>query len=1042
MRTAFLLGALLLTGVVLAGPDEFRLVQVTVSVRDPAGLPVPGAQVRVYSEDWHLRFPRNLADGVTGGLGRCVVTVPVGRYSFFAGGPLAYTDSHPGQGLYVVQGPVEIRDSCEVVLQPDSVLRIRVTTRDGSPLSAGRLLACESSHVPVVYQPQVGSVRDGRIDLATSRGYRYHLVAHNLYEPGSVGYFLGAANVAVGADVVLRGDQAAKLAQVRVEVFDRNNQPGKAIVRFDFPELCIDGQYYAPDVSGGRDFRITPTLMSVLYEMRDERGSCFSLPRYLRLRAGQQTRIRLGGRIDPGSLSPLITTDFGYTEFLLDPKDAFGNHLLTAVDLKGKHELPLTVLENGQSVLRADLSNSGELWGTLAGYTKRVFEPQRDLAYALALDLYPLGQYTLRGRLVPNLTWQPTQAGSLHLRTPPGYPVQTAAFTDLTARIAAAQIETLGAEAPSPGVLPVWVKANALQAANGRAHVGALSLDEFLKLEPDALDPLLFGVLTHEIGHALQWAGDRANSGWYIGPAVEAEANLLALAARIKLFPERLAWYDTGEMLNWQILRRWESGEAIPPVFAQNLVQFHSLKRFGWAPHRRNHRIGWLRKGDYERLIGMVGLTKWEAMDAVLSHLCGEDLSWLYSVSGLTVDNRRVTSGVKLLAANRLSLGYPTPRVVLCGAPGEPVSVPFRLANNTETPTSVRLRLTPAPAGADERVVSLPGEGVAADQIEAGLMPRNAAELSLQANADGGLANRLTCTLYPAQPVALTDGSAKDTFPCLIPTRSGLLLAWQRGTDILVGRMGADGKLTATQTLAARSLYPRLLELSGGHVWLVYCGCDRGGTNNIFTRASADGGATWSDERQLTFEKPYVTCGPALAQDEAGAVWLACSNGLTISADGGETWSAPRPVPDIANGWFNLVPLSRNRMLALLGGESFALSLSGDGGATWPPFRTLDAYPRPSAKGTYPFPYLAKGASGRLHLVYNSDRGGNSLWYRSSADEGETWGDLVRLAVGDHVGAGSAVAEVGAQTWVVWAKLTDAGSQVMLSVLESAAISE
>jgi hypothetical protein len=632
----------------LAGPEEFQLVTVTVVVCDPWGEPVQGSQAKAYSEDWHMRFPRN-GPGVTDAQGRLAYKVPVGHYTFFAGGPPDYTTSHPGQGFYVVKGPMRVTQSCQVVLQPDSLIRIRATALDGSPLQSGRLLVSESGHVPFIHMPHVGQIDKGRIDLATSRGFQYHLVADTVYEPSPLACVLGQGNVPAGKDVWLRGDQSSELAHLRVEAYDRNNGAAKGCLYLAFPELCADGLYLLPEVNGARDYVFTPTLLQLVCTLRDERGSCSTLGRLLRLAPSQETVLRFGGRISPGSFSPLISTEFGYTEFMLVPKDAFGNGLALAVDLQGNRQFEVSVLEKGQPIAREQLKTEGAPLA-VAGFINQVFEPARELEYLLSLDLFPLGQHNLRGRLAPNLRWEENPAGPFVLHTPPGYPTQTAVLVKLIERIAEAQANTMGA-VPAGRGFPAWVKVNPVYPRPGSPiGVNAMFFDGFLALDPAAVESDCSMVVAHEVGHVMQGGGDGPKLAWYVTlPAVEAEANLLAVAAKSSLYSERVAWNDAGEILNREFVEKWQAGLTTGEMFPHNLINLYILKQYGWEVHRRSYRLGWLGEGGHAAALQGLGLKPEEGNASVLSYLCGTNLGWLYRLAHLEVGDEQIEKGTALL---------------------------------------------------------------------------------------------------------------------------------------------------------------------------------------------------------------------------------------------------------------------------------------------------------------------------------------------------------------------------------------------------------
>lgn len=1024
VTTPVVLLVLLVAPIVFAGAEEFRLIQVAVRVVDPQGKPVPNAQTQIYSEDWHTRFPRNQSDGLTDSQGRCAFTVPVGQYTFFAGSPLAYGDSHPGQGLYLVRGPLKINESCEILLKPDSIIRVAVTGSDGSPLPVARLRVSESSHCPWLDQPEVGLLRNGRIDLTTNSQRQFHLVVHTLHEQGRITYLLGKANVPSGHPVSLRGDVPG-LARLHVEVLDCDNHRVNAGLRFDVPELCWGRLYAAHAINGTRDYVFTPMLLGLSYERRDERGWCVSIPRYFHLQAGQHRTIRFGG---PITITPQISDTFGHTEFLFAPLDATGNHIACALDPQGKRRYTLTVQKEGKTVFSGPLAfHNAPL--ALSAFIDEV-KPSGDLEYVAALDLCPLGKHEVRGCLTPNLQWQKTPAGPFTVCTPTGFPNKTTMLASLVERIARAQASIMGAKPTEEG-FPAYVKVNAALPRPGTpSALSAMSLDSFLALDPGPLKSNCEGVLPHEIGHIMQGSGDKSSPGWYVGPANEAQANLLAFAAKSSLYSMRAAWIDAGEILNVRFVESWTAGDKIPPVFGYNLPNFYLIKKHGWEPHRRNNEISWLRKGNYEQLLGMVGLTKPEAMVAVLSYLCDRDLCWLYRLADFPVRDRHVQAAIQLLSKNRLSFGYPTDRVILCDTS---LSLPLHLANNTTRPLAIELDIEPKVDGREQGSLEL-APGSEADHVVD--MPRNVkgrADLTITALATPDLSNTLKVTTCPVRPTPLTSGTVTDSLPSLLQTRSGLLLAWKRGDDVAVGRL-EEGQLGSVQIVSQHSSYPRLLELNDGTLWLVY-NASRNNMGNIFFQSSTDDGATWSNETQITFVKPYVTTGAAVSQDADGSIWLGYNNRITISRDMGRTWTPIPQIPEMGYGWFNLVSVPPLGMLCMVGWSSLDVSVSGDAGTTWGGFRTIDAYPRFSDNHRTSFPHLVRGKSGRLHLTYNSDIDGRSLWYRSSADNGETWGDFVRVVADENLEEGASVEEVGGSVWIVWAKREDSNSHLMLSVL-------
>lgn len=152
----------------------------------------------------------------------------------------------------------------------------------------------------------------------------------------------------------------------------------------------------------------------------------------------------------------------------------------------------------------------------------------------------------------------------------------------------------------------------------------------------------------------------------------------------------------------------------------------------------------------------------------------------------------------------------------------------------------------------------------------------------------------------------------------------------------------------------ASSDYPSL-EVSNGVVHVVWQD-NRDGNTEIYHRSSADGGATWSEARNLS-RNSADSRYPAIV-----------SSGDAIDV----VWEDTR-----------------------YGASEILLARSTDGGISWSaPVRLTNA------PGASAFPSLSTGG-GTVFLVWQDARGGrNEIYLKRSTDHGSTWSDAVRVTHG------------------------------------------
>ncbi len=259
-------------------------------------------------------------------------------------------------------------------------------------------------------------------------------------------------------------------------------------------------------------------------------------------------------------------------------------------------------------------------------------------------------------------------------------------------------------------------------------------------------------------------------------------------------------------------------------------------------------------------------------------------------------------------------------------------------------------------------------------------------------------------TVGPGLPLQLTTDTGSDIVPSILQTGDGRLWAvWssdRSGARDLWYQTSSDGGSTwspDTQltTDPGWDSFPDLTQTADGTLWVVWTS-DRTG-KQIWCKTSQDGGATWSAETQLTTGEGENT-EPAILQTSDGRLWLVWMSGpwggatiwLKTSSDGGVTWSAETQLTGTVFGSPAIAQAADGKVWVLWGvsGGGFGISgkSSSDGGVTWSEDVQL------VAPGQNYAPSIVRTADGTLVAMWtNFATGHGDLWYRASADNGETW---------------------------------------------------
>jgi archaellum component FlaG (FlaF/FlaG flagellin family) len=228
---------------------------------------------------------------------------------------------------------------------------------------------------------------------------------------------------------------------------------------------------------------------------------------------------------------------------------------------------------------------------------------------------------------------------------------------------------------------------------------------------------------------------------------------------------------------------------------------------------------------------------------------------------------------------------------------------------------------------------------------------------------------------------------------------------------------------------------PAITQTSDGTVWVAW---ERWG--DTWYRTSPDGGITWSGSSIIDLD---MWCDhPAIAQTSDGTIWVTfyCYESgntdiwYTTSSDGGATWSVPSQITTDPDSDYDPAITQTDDGTIWVAWYSYRSSnpdiwykTSADGGESWSPDYQLTTDPDSDYD-----PAIIQTDDGTVWMVWQSYRsGGNGIWYKTSSNGGETWSGDSPIDLGGIWGYSPAIAQTGdGKIWVTFYSYQSGNSDI------------
>lgn len=295
-----------------------------------------------------------------------------------------------------------------------------------------------------------------------------------------------------------------------------------------------------------------------------------------------------------------------------------------------------------------------------------------------------------------------------------------------------------------------------------------------------------------------------------------------------------------------------------------------------------------------------------------------------------------------------------------------------------------------------------------------------------------------------SQDIRLTNDSNSSILPSIAVSGSFVHVVWQEnrdGNNEIYYKNSTDSGNTWNNDMRltndpAASDNPHV-SVSGTFVHVVW-NDNRDGNLEIYYKHSTDNGATWSVDNRLTNDQA-ISINPKISSDSSSIniVWSDARYGAAYeimykrSTDNGYTWESDvRLTNDI---YFSNLPIIAVNGLSVHvvwndagPGSELYYRRSINAGVTWDSITrlTFDGF------ASSHYPRLAIDYS-NIHLVWRDSRDGEyEIFYKHSSDNGNSWGNDVRLTYDPFYSFNPDITLIDSTVHVVWYDTRDGNNEI------------
>jgi hypothetical protein len=375
---------------------DFKLYNVTVSVKDDAGNPIKGAFVKAFSPDWGIMYPHYEEWGLTDNNGAYKFKLASGNWILIASSGHEYSALYPGKGFYLTF-TVLINKDTTINLKPNYSFKLEFRDNNDNILFVDSIYITDSSFIPIVPPVYTGTSNNGLFYLSlTSDMLNKNLIILGV-KYGGVSYILKKSIVPSRDNGIISAKNYPKIVLTGYDEFGNISSYWSAWFRF--PEYYAWGWGVTFKFSNMSIFYVPPTSIMI--------NAFYSPPNWfyyfddigLILKENESFFHFFGGQ---GYFHLWVIKE--NTQLMFDIRDSFGN-VVSYYSSNEKYAW-LKIIEKGNVVFYDDIGS--KLWNWNMYSLKRTFSD--DATFELKVNLGPLGKLgvlNINGYLYSNATLVP-----------------------------------------------------------------------------------------------------------------------------------------------------------------------------------------------------------------------------------------------------------------------------------------------------------------------------------------------------------------------------------------------------------------------------------------------------------------------------------------------------------------------------------------------------------------------------------------------------------------------------------------------------------
>ena len=279
----------------------------------------------------------------------------------------------------------------------------------------------------------------------------------------------------------------------------------------------------------------------------------------------------------------------------------------------------------------------------------------------------------------------------------------------------------------------------------------------------------------------------------------------------------------------------------------------------------------------------------------------------------------------------------------------------------------------------------------------------------------------------------ITDNTLDDYSPDIALDGSNAYVVWTKdvgGDREIYFKKSVDGGETwsALKRLTDNGeSYSPIISVEGSNIYVVWSDNSSGRDLEIYFKKSIDGGDTWAIEQMLT-NNAGDSIDPAIAVNGPNiyVVWTDQTPGdneiyFRKSVDRGDTWLAEKRLTNNSGGSYRPeIAVDESNIYVVwydntTGEFEIYFKKSADGGDTWSNTKRIT-----KTSGISASPDIGVDGS-NIHVVWNDNTSGNNeIYFKKSVDGGDTWSISKRITKTSGISEVPAMAVDGSNIYVVW----------------------